>query len=156
MGDFSVSFMHACIATGLTHRQIAPQIGVSTRTLSRWTVGESSPSNDARDAVVRWLKTLENNPHAVDALAVLSVFPPPTPPAPPAPAPIAPVPAPRTLSPEEAAIAKRTLEHALLLAAEQHDVAPRAARRIAIAVLGAIVEKDVPARVAMELVTPGE
>jgi DNA-binding transcriptional regulator YiaG len=102
--------------------ELAAILNVAARTLARWEAGPGMPSHDYRPPLLRWLATIPRS-HAEPVLRELGVL-----------LPDAPIGAEIT---KDAELTKMVLEHALLLAAETHDLAPRALRASVLAVLDA-------------------
>jgi transcriptional regulator with XRE-family HTH domain len=147
--DLPAALRLARRAVGLTQRQLAEQIPTALRTIVRWETGRAFPQFQSRDRLVGWLQQHEDKEAVRDALIALAAplagddsTPAATPP------PVA-----RVLSPEERERVRHELDYALLTAAEESGVSARGARRVVIAVLGAIEARDVPVGVARELVT---
>jgi transcriptional regulator with XRE-family HTH domain len=119
-------------ALKFTQRAFAKQIGVSTRTLSRWEFDDHHPPIAERNRVMTWVAHAP--PALVRTLAYAwqvavppqAALPPPEPPAPP------------------------PLEAALYDAAEEHDIGPRRLRAAIIHLLRAIERTQLTPTAARE------
>jgi len=120
--EFAEAFRSARRAMQIEQRELAKRLGLSSRSLIRWEGGEVLPRDMVRQEVVEWLSSIPPE-HGEPALRALGVL----------------LPAPPSKSvASQTEIVKVYLEHAVLSAAEAHQLPPGALRAAVARVLEAV------------------
>ncbi len=136
--SFADALFKARKAVHLQHGDLARLLGVSVRTIVRWEGGDGAPREFLRGPLVSWLASVPRA-QAEPVLRAMGVLSPDTPVG--------------AMSAKDAELTKMLLEHALLLAAETHDLAPRALRAAVLAVLDAAQKVGVSVSTSRALLT---